>query len=396
MNQDNNNENNQNNNNNINQNNIFSESNNTQQLTQNDDSNIYQQTNNQNRNLYSHQENIEKSTTNNSNKKIGIIAITIVAIVTIIVGVVIIILNTSKNENTIGSDKIKKQIYLNDNKKITDKISFIIKHANSNENNIFLGFSMKGISKNLIADVSSLNNDTTRIESVGSDISFYYDKINYGFDYEVEGYETKDNKTSEYIDSNKVVYKNDNYYVINNNIGKYTLYYKFGEKVSDGFRDNENHAVWYLLSIGFFDSIDSAKTKINEYSNILYICAYTDDETISKCNYKDYRFVNDMIIDMLNDYDLYIANYNQVTLNHGDVKVTDGNNEFTISFKPGLYTNFDGYTNFKLNDSDFYLKDSTIIHNGNNVKMGIYSNLSYDIEKTDEKIILEFKKTFKK
>ena len=386
----------QNNYNDINQNNTFSQINNVESQPQQVTPNGYQQTIVQYQNLNQSHEGTEKPAPHKSNKKNGLIIGIVIAIVAIIVAVFIINLNSGKSGGIIGTNNAKEQTYLNDNKNITDKISFIINHTNNNKNNVFLGFSMTGIAKSLTADVTSLNNDTTRLESAGSKITFYYNNTYYGLDTEVESYDTKNNKTSEYIDDQNVVYKDNNYYVTNSSIGKYILYYKYDESLWNGFRDNETHATWYLLSLGFYDSVEDAKTKINEYSNNLYICTYTDDESISKCNYKSYRYVDDLIMDMLNRYDLYVDSYNQVVLSHGDVTVVNNDNEFTISFQSGSYNNFDGYTNFKLNDSDFYLKDRAIIHNANNVKIGIYTSLSYNVENTDENIISEFKNTFKK
>ena len=343
------------------------------------------------------QEGTEKPVPNKSNKKIGLIIGIVIAIIAAIIAAAFIInSNSGKSGGIIGANKAKKQTYLNDNKNISDKISFIINHTNNNKNNVFLGFSLTGVAKSLTADVTSLNNDTTRLESAESKIAFYYNNTYYALDTEVANYETKDNKTSEYINDLSVVYKDNNYYVTNSNIGKYILYYKYDETPWNGFRDNENHATWYLLSLGFYDSVEDAKEIINEYSNNLYICTYTDDESISKCNYKNYRYVDDLIMDMLNRYDLYVDSYNQVALSRGNVTVVNNDNEFTISFQSGSYNNFDGYTNFKLNDSDFYLKDRAIIHNGNNVKIGIYASLPFNIENTDENIISEFKNTFKK
>lgn len=254
---------------------------------------------------------------------------------------------------------------------------------------------MKDISKPLTGDIISLNNEMTRLETANMKIQFSYNHNSYSIDTDVVVYQTKNNKTTEYIDDKNIIYKNNNYYIIPSNIDSYILYYKYDERPWYGNND-ETEATWYVLNFGLYKTLEAAKEKINEYSNILYICPYSDSETISKCNYKEYRYANDLIIDVLNNNDLYIDSYDQISLDHGDIKVEKNNNTFTIRFESGLYHNFEEYTNFKLNDSDFYLKDRSIIHNGKNIKIDIYVGLNYKIEETEKNIISEFKKTFSK
>ena len=64
---------------------------------------------------------------------------------------------------------------------------------------------MKDISKPLTGDIISINNEMTRLETANMKIQFSYNHKSYSIDTDVVGYQTKNNKTTEYIDDKNII-----------------------------------------------------------------------------------------------------------------------------------------------------------------------------------------------
>ncbi len=327
-------------------------------------------------------------------KKKGIVFAIIILIA--IVGIGIYLLNGKDSSNTVtnSEEKNKTQVYLNDNKNITDKISLISWGFDSDDYKVFLGFDLKDAAKPFFPLM--LYNDKIKSIESGSSVKFYYDNNYYKYSYESVSYDTKNNKATEYIDEHKVVYKEDNIYITETSSDSYYLYYKISENVWTGFRDSENHATWHAFEFGSYSTLDNAKAAIEKYLKNVYICIFTNEETATKCDYKSYRNVNDMVMDMLNEAGIYVNSYDQIRLSDG-IKVKNENTSFDISIMTLNNLNTDNYNSFKLNGNDFYINNTKVIHKTKDGSViEIYVSMPSDLERTEENVIAELKKAFSK
>ena len=334
-------------------------------------------------------------------KKSKGLAIGIGVAVLVIIAITIVVIISSNNQNvekesnsskdsTVEPSKNKKINYFNDNDKITDKISFLHTHDINDKNNVFLGISEKNISSPLKAG-SQLRNDTITLTKLTPDISFTYGGQIYNFDFEYKLYYIKNDHTAEYIEDEEVLYKDNNYYITDKNY----VYYKYEETGWDSHDYGEKTSYsWRFINMGHYSDIEKAKEAVSNYQKNFYICTYTDSETISKCNYKEYRLANDMIIDLLRKYNIYVDSYDKVTFYYNYTKVNYGDYYYDISFSSTPYTKLDDYKKFKLNDADFYIKDRYIYYNTDKNSTNIYAGVDYEL--TNEEIISQLIKDFSK
>lgn len=336
---------------------------------------------------------------------VGGIVLAIIALVIVLTG------KDNKSENKTNSilqnGKLKEQVFLNQNQKTENKLSIIINRDDEDDDaNVFIGVNLKGISKDLEYSMIGIRNDAARFTS---SLEFNYDDGFYDFGTESENYSTKNNKTMEYIDGNEVLFKSNGYYIANTNIDKVTLYYKYDSFKRDDF-DGEKSEYWYLFRFGFYDDIETAKEKLAKIEKELKICTYTNEEGIDNCkdyngqiiDYKEYRHLGDMVINLLKEYDLYAPSYKDVRLSRDGVivysKPEDSNGEFvfTINAKQQEFVNKEDYKNFKLDGKDFYISDNRIMYESNDYLVGIYVSVPYGVENTEENIIKEFTRVFSK
>ena len=341
----------------------------------------------------------EPVTNNNTVKpnkrKLGLIIGIISVIVIAVVGLLIFKLNSGEGDFSLKLNSSKPQTYLNKSQKTNNKIGFLMKYG---DDEIFIGLSLPGVSENLQgSDFNFYNNKATFTEAHKGRIALKYGDIYYNYDTESDYYE-KDNKNNiETLEERKIVYNKDNYYVKYLEYSNdYELVYKYNEMYTTSHADRET-ASWGLISIGYFNNLEEAKAKIDKLSKELYVCSFSSQDTLDKCNYKDYRFISDIVLEMLNEYYLFVDSYNQISIKSHRVNVVDDNVEYSISFKSGNYNNFEGYTNFKVNNIDFYTKNTAVVYNINeNIMASIYVSLPYGVEKTEENVISAFTKTFSK
>lgn len=305
----------------------------------------------------------------------------------------------------------KTQIYLNENCKTKDKVSYIIKETYSDDTPyVFIGIKEDGIASDLTPDTSTFNNDVAKYSNANTtEFSLYIGNEYLHFDSEKESYNTKENQTQEFINDQLVLFKSDGYYITTSNIDKYILYYKLKESMYDGLIKGELHGTWDVLLIGFYDTQEEAKNRIESLQNFVDICTYQEDEGIENCknfdnkiiNYKEYRNLNDMLLEMLKQYGLYVESYEKIYTSHGEIRIFSDSttskisNEFKLDFKSGTI-NTEGYKEFELNGNKFYIKDEDIISEKNGVILDFYVDLPYDVEETEENIINEFKSAFSK
>lgn len=280
----------------------------------------------------------------------------------------------------------KTQIHLNSSMP-QDGLAFIIKHDYNYTNNVFIGIKGAGIASDLTVGTTFYSNDSLMLSAAEDDsVSFHLNSVYYNFEVESLNYATQDGKTVELIDNQFVEYKDDNYYVTTTNIDKFQLLYKFDENPWDDTDAGEAVANWDVLKMGYYDSIDEAIAKLNEYKETLYIATFTDDETVEVVNYQDYTCVNDLIMKIMNDNALFVDSYDMITFDGGEITVTKDDYKFEIEIDDGSYSLSDN-TSFMLNGIEAFVDGNYVKYTVGDRKVKIYVSMPYDVEKVDSNVI---------
>jgi len=374
---------------------------------------------------------------NNNNNNINMqpkknnlpIIIGAIAVIAIIVGCIFIFggekSQTKTNTNTNSNEEIKEKplkpikYYNSKSIKTTDKIAFNLEYSYSSKKGIFFGIQGKGVANNLNGDSSFFENDVIAITRylLNDEVSIYYNEESYLF--EIERGEYSKDSAGEYFDEEPIVHKENNYFITKNIIDSYTLYYLYEEDYNEIYQDGINEKVWYTVLISYFDTVEEAKSKMKKIDSNIDICTY--DKSVgydnclssngSKIDIENYKHLNDVLIDSLMDYDLYIDNYNDITeLKYNEVyiekkldlegAVEDSITRFEIEFDSDPIDNEDVVFTSTLNGKEVkfekpYSAYYANIKNGSNY-IEIYINLSSGAEVSEENVIKALEKTFSK
>lgn len=203
---------------------------------------------------------------------------------------------------------------------VTDKLAFTLESSTSQGKGVLIGFSGKNIAQNLKGDSLYLKNEFISISKYNSrsELSLTYNQAPLNFKLSKETYK-KDN-TGEYLNDQLILYKDKNFIIVkgnrieNNDTNPYNLYYYYGI-------DNTYPNTWDLIHLVTGSTIDDLKRNINAMRQDFTFCAYDKKTGPSNCitesnqkiNYNAYKNFNDVLIDSLIDYNLYIDNYEYIT-----------------------------------------------------------------------------------
>lgn len=302
---------------------------------------------------------------------------------------------TNDSSNGKNNEKVKDIVYFNkESINVTDKVGFTI---DLNNKSVFFGIEGKGIANNLKGDSYYLNNDLLTLSSYYSkdELSIQLNKEYFNLELETVKYEK--NETGEYVDNNQIVYKEGNYFVVTNNINSYTLYYLFEENY---------YGQWGTLLISFPDTLDSAKQIITKIKSNVNICIYDKNASSDNCltddgksiNYKEYKHINDVLIDSLKEYNLYLDSYEDIyKVDNGDIKIVkeinyegldiDDETRFEIDFNNTLNPD-EVVTTSELNGQKVqYRKPYSLYYaylEKDSKYTEIYIDLPYGVDETDE------------
>ena len=323
-----------------------------------------------------------------------------IAVVVVIVAAIFLLSSNHKKgdsktdkENASGSTQTEDG-HLN-NSKSTDDIGFIVTlSSNSTAPNFFVGMHEEGIAKPIAytkkSYINGLANDVMYLESFGKSSTSTHFSINdrsWRFSIEPVSYSENNGKvTFTYYES---LYNEGNYYVVQDSANRYLIYY-----LSDKPKENEST---YALGIYQFSSLEEAKAAITEYNDTLYICSYTDEETIAKCQHQNYHLINDITMDYLRENDLYVKSYDRVTLDSTlGIRVLVDDYIFQVSIEPGENSYLDSYKKFQVNGKDYYINDGNIYYNSNGNQICIYVYKKFQIDLPDDEVLSVFQKEFSK
>ena len=202
---------------------------------------------------------------------------------------------------------------------VTDKLAFTLDTSTPQGNGILIGFSGKNIAQNLKGDSLYLKNEFISIKTYRkTELELTYNQIPLKFYLKKETYK-KDN-SGEYLSDQLTIHKDKNFIIVkrnkieNNENEPYNLYYYYGI-------DNSEPNLWDLVHIRTGSSIEDIKRTINAMRQDFTICSYElktgpsncITESNKKINYNAYKNFNDVLIDSLIDYNLYIDNYEYIT-----------------------------------------------------------------------------------
>lgn len=344
-----------------------------------------------------------------------------VAVVAVIVVCVLAFGGDSKSEKKKEEEKanLKEITYFNPStKNETDKLLLSLEESSESGKGILFAIDKKGISKNLKGDYSSLENDVIRVSkySKHDEFSVYYNETNFIFELESESYILEENE--EILGYDLIVYKENNFIVTENNIDSYTLYYLYDETYYRDYED-EKTGTWSVIHISFPETLEDAKARIKEIENNMDICVYNKKDGYDNCttatgkkiDYKKYKHINDVLVDSLIDYDLYVDSYENITqVKSGEVFVEkfiqlDGvsnnyNTEFEIEFDSYDVDPEKVVATSKLNGNDVKFRKPYSLHYANiKTKYGYIEmlvNLPYGAEESNENAIKVLEETFKK
>ncbi len=347
-----------------------------------------------------------------------------VAVVAVIVVCVLALGGDSKSEKKKEEEKAKANLkeitYFNSSSKNeTDKLILSLEQSSESGKGLLFAIDKKGIAKNLKGDSYSLENDALYISkySKHDEFSIAFNDSNFIFELESEYYVKDEN--GETLDSQPIVYKENNYIVTENNIDSYTLYYLYDESYYNSYSDDEKRGTWSLIHISFPETLDAAKARIKEIENNMDICIYNKKDGYDNCvtadgkkiNYKKYKHINDVLVDTLIDYDLYVDSYENITqLKSGEIYVekyielegvdNDYNTEFEIEFDSYDVDAEKVVATSKLNGNDVKFRKPYSLHYANiKTKHGYIEmlvNLPYGAEESNENAIKVLEETFKK
>lgn len=202
---------------------------------------------------------------------------------------------------------------------VTDKIAFIFKNYSGHGKDFLIGFSGKDIAKNLKGDSLYLKNEHIVIKDYirNSKIEITYKQAPLKFQLYSEGY--KKDKTGEYLSEQLILYRDKNFIIVkgnkieNQNHSPYNLYYYLGV---DSYNSNQ----WNLILLSNGNSIEDLKTAINAMRRDFVFCTYDKSKDPTNCitesnqkiNYNSFKSFDDVLIDSLIDYNLYIDNYEYI------------------------------------------------------------------------------------
>lgn len=202
---------------------------------------------------------------------------------------------------------------------VTDKLAFTLESPTSHGNGVLIGLSGKNIAQNLKGDSLYLKNEFISISTYNrNELSLTYNQEPIKFQLSKEKYK-KDN-SGEYLNDQLILYKDKNFIIVkgnrleNNEISPYNLYYYYGI-------DNTDPNIWELVYLVTGNTTDDLKRIINAMRQDITLCVYDKKTGPSNCitesnekiDYNTYKNFNDVLIDSLIDYNLYIDNYESIT-----------------------------------------------------------------------------------
>ena len=328
--------------------------------------------------------------------------------------------SAKKKEEEKAKANLKEITYFNSSSKNeTDKLILSLEQSSETGKGLLFAIDKKGIAKNLRGDSYSLENDELYISkySKHDGFSIAFNEENFIFELESEYYVKDEN--GETLDSQPIVYKENNYIVTENNIDSYTLYYLYDESYYNSYSDDEKRGSWSVVHISFPDTLDEAKERIKEIENNMDICIYNKEDGYDNCltadgkkiNYKKYKHIKDVLVDTLIDYDLYVDSYENITqLKSGEIYVekyiqlegvdNDYNTEFEIEFGSYDVEESKVVATSKLNGKEVKFTKPYSLHYANiktkNGNIEILVNLPYGAEESNENAIKVLEETFKK
>ena len=267
---------------------------------------------------------------------------------------------------------LKEITYYNKSSRtITDKLAFTLGSTEQNKG-ILIGITGKGIAQNVKGDSVYLKNEFISVSEYSiNGLSLTYKQTNFKFRLVREVY--KKDKSGEYLSDQLILYKDKNYIIVkgnkieNNDHYPYSLYYYYDT-------DKNQTNMWDLIYITEGSTVDDLKVYINGMRQDFAICSYDMKTGPSNCitdsnqkiNYNEFKNFNDVIIDSLIDYNLYIDSYERITsFSSGNLVLEQyiylegsiGNDKvkYHVSFPKCSAPNADIKVKTTLNGSDFKL-----------------------------------------
>ena len=323
-----------------------------------------------------------------------------IAVVVVIISVIFLLSSNHKKdesntnkENTSGTTQIEDG-HLN-NSKSTDDIGFIVDGGSSKLPNFFVGLHKEGIAKPVTyikrtSINSGLTNDVIFLKSFGKNSSSTSFSINdKSVRLSIEPVSYSENNGKVIFSLYESLYNEENYYIVQDAANRYIIYY-LSEKPKENYLN-------YVLGIYQFSSLEEAKEAIKEYKDNLYICSYTDEETITKCQHQNYHLINDITMDYLRENDFYVKSYDRVTLDSTlGIKILVDDYIFQVSIEPEEYSNLDSYKKFQVNGKDYYIENGNIYYNSNGNQICIYVYKKFQTDLPDDEVLSIFQKEFSK
>lgn len=361
------------------------------------------------------------------NKKgIGLITLIIIIAVILVIGGVILFSvinkkpmnegtgdtvnnNSSHNQNPNiqeNNTTALNQEYFNKNYSSKDKLSIVFTKDYMNGPNVFVGIELDGIAEDLSYDIDNygkLGNNRSNFRTIGGgdSVEIQYDntKITIGNNTQLK---YKNDASGQYIGKYKIIKNQNNYFIAENtDYNYYILFLKYNETTYNG------EVYWQMLSLANEENLDNITKTINYIDEHFSVCTYEDD--INKCNsinnkavnYKEYRYYADMILDYLNENNLYVASYKQVSIYTNQIKVTNNSaiskaGTASFSIKEAKTYGRNAEQKFSMNNKEFYISDHFIGMTKDNSVLNVTVTLTQGVEYTADNCIKEFKNTFKK
>lgn len=380
---------------------------------------LYNQNVNENSTLYSSDPIMNENKPSKKNNLPIIIAV--VVSILVVVGLLFGFGGKSKSNSEKGevnkSGELKKITYFNSSTK-NEKDKLFLSYDALTENGIGIIFAIdeKGVANNLKGDGYSFGNGVFSLDQYKSDqLVGTINNFNFYFNLELEKYEKNNNE--EKLADGLIIYTDGNYVITENNIGSYSLYYKYDETYNKYSTEEQKWGSWYVIRLDFCDSLEEAKEVIEEIENHMDICSYDVEEGFnsSVCvsgkllNYKEYKNIDDVLVDSLADYGLYVNSYKNISfVDNGELVVKnhvaltgvdDSETEFEIEFEAQELKPEQIITTTKLNGKQVQIRESyslyyaTIKTDLGYIEMLV--DLAYGADETKENVIKALTDTFK-
>lgn len=319
--------------------------------------------------------------------------------------VLVIILNNGGGNggDQRGGGAPKTQTFFNKNKADSDSLGFVFGSKTYDGKKLLIGIRKTDLAKDLKFGSMYFEND--KKNGIGD--FDYLDEINIRYDgntiidteFDSIYYQEKDGKKT--YPSEDIVYESGDYLVEKTSLNSYHVHYKLST-ATYSYGAGSYHV---LRVAAFLPSLEKAKERVELLKSIMYYCQFTEDEGVSKCeNYQSYNYAQDLVMEELNKYGLYLSSYDEIYSYNND-KVTvkkmiderySKSTDFVIGFRNVALkeSEISGYEEFEMNGRKFYHKNGAILTEKDGMTVAIAISLDYDIEDTSENYINEFKSVF--